>query len=32
MVKKIITEDCRKYEPSILKEICEPCKSVDEGE
>ena len=32
MVKKIITEDCRKYEPSILKEICEPCKSVEEGE
>ena len=32
MVKKIITEDCRKFEPSILKEICEPCKSVDEGE
>jgi len=32
MVKTIITEDVRKYKPSILKEVCEPCKSVEEGE
>ena len=32
MVKKIITENVSKYEPSILKEVCEPCESVEEGE
>ena len=32
MVRKIITEDASKHYPSILKDICEPCKSVEEGE
>ena len=32
MVRKIITENTKGYYPTILKEICEPCESVEEGE